>query len=68
MGDEGCKVVCEALKANPSLRSLNIAANSAGKVCVLHYHAKDEGWTRRREELSSCCHDYCISICKPKSC
>eukprot|EP00983_Pelagomonas_calceolata_P060227 1146285-Pelagomonas_calceolata.AAC.1 len=34
MGDEGCKVVCDALKTNPSLGSLNLAANSAGKVGI----------------------------------
>jgi len=34
MGDEGCKVVCESLRNNSSLGSLNLAANSAGKVCL----------------------------------
>jgi hypothetical protein len=34
MGDEGCKVVCESLRANTSLQKLSLGANSAGKVGI----------------------------------
>ena len=30
MGDEGCKVICDALKTNAAIERFNIGSNSAG--------------------------------------